>query len=202
MSGSPARDTPRLENVDTHDSQSVTSSQGPSVITVSANTSLQFPPSGTCGKSIRTRNAQLRPGIVHPQGIHPVLYRVKSLFGTGARLETVHMEVPLPDRMDLHTVMLDQFSVNILTGKHRIDVFHILIGDLVLVYTLLPSTKYMRERLPYLETVEEASHHRKPTIWRVDEFAFIHRDLTETLGYIVSVTSIYSSQHTGHHQDC
>ncbi|KAK6009884.1 hypothetical protein OSTOST_25158 [Ostertagia ostertagi] len=94
-------------------------------------------------------------GLFIHEGIHPVLYRVKSLFGQGARLESVHMEVPLPDRIDLHTITLDQFAVNVLTEKRHVDIFHLLIGDLVWVYSLTPSKKFLKEGVPYPETIEQ-----------------------------------------------
>ncbi|KAK6031461.1 hypothetical protein OSTOST_02387 [Ostertagia ostertagi] len=72
-------------------------------------------------------------GLRLHEGILPVLYRAKSLFGQEARLESVHMEVPLPERTDLHTITLDQFAVNVLTEKRHVDIFHLLIGDFVWV---------------------------------------------------------------------
>ncbi|KAK6031460.1 hypothetical protein OSTOST_02386 [Ostertagia ostertagi] len=95
-------------------------------------------------------------GLRLHEGILPVLYRAKSLFGQGARLESVHMEVPLPERIDLHTITLDQFAVNVLTEKRHADIFHLLIGDFVWVYSLTPSKKFLKEGVPYPETIEQA----------------------------------------------
>ncbi|VDM83254.1 unnamed protein product, partial [Strongylus vulgaris] len=60
--------------------------------------------------------------LVFDGDIAPVLYRVRTLFGNGAKLESVHFEVPLPDRLDLMIVTLDPYAINITSGKRAVTV--------------------------------------------------------------------------------
>ncbi|WKY06655.1 hypothetical protein Q1695_006667 [Nippostrongylus brasiliensis] len=128
-------------------------------------------------------------GLELDAGTRPVLYRVKSLFGSGLKLESVHIELPLPDRLDLHTVLLDQYATNIKTDMRGIDIMQCFPGDLIWVYSLAPTTKFAKTDMVAPTTIEEASLTRASTVWRVARFALIHRELQDTLGFVTQIVS-------------
>ncbi|RCN30977.1 hypothetical protein ANCCAN_23252 [Ancylostoma caninum] len=53
------------------------------------------------------KNTYVHGLVFDNDGTAPVLYRIKSLFGNGAKLESVFFEVPFPDRIDLQLITLD-----------------------------------------------------------------------------------------------
>ncbi|KAK6046750.1 integrase core domain protein [Cooperia oncophora] len=112
-------------------------------------------------------------GLVFDGDIAPVLYRSRP-----SSLETVHVEVALPDRLDLHTIQLDPYAINICTDQRGIDLTKILIGDLVYVYSLAVTMKFANSDMALPQTVGEAVAYRKPNVWRVARFALLHRDLS------------------------
>ncbi|RCN40314.1 hypothetical protein ANCCAN_13738 [Ancylostoma caninum] len=128
-------------------------------------------------------------GLVLDGGVAPVLYRIKCFFGLGVKLESVHAEVPLPDRPDLHTIQLDHFGINIKTGKRGIDITKMMIGDLVWVYSLAVTTKYATSDMEIPLTVGDAVRPRQPNVWRAARFALIYRELVPTLGFVTSMVS-------------
>ncbi|KHJ97949.1 hypothetical protein OESDEN_02067 [Oesophagostomum dentatum] len=143
-------------------------------------------------------------GLVLDDEIAPVLYRVKTFFGTGAKLESVHAEVPLPDRIDLHNIQLDMYGINIKTGKRGINITKMIIGDLIWVYSLAVTVKFATSDMCLPETVEDAVRPREPNVWRVARFALIQRNLEPTLGFVVSIVSkqnaIFKLYMKGHRQ--
>ncbi|VDK62524.1 unnamed protein product, partial [Cylicostephanus goldi] len=128
-------------------------------------------------------------GLVLDNKTAPVLYRISAFYSSGVKLSSVHIEVPFPDRLDLHTIQLDPVGVNIKTGKRGIDITKMIIGDLVWVYALAPTIKFATTKMALPCTVEEAFHARQPNVWRVARFALIHRDLMPTLGFVTSIVS-------------
>ncbi|KAK6009093.1 hypothetical protein OSTOST_26005 [Ostertagia ostertagi] len=127
--------------------------------------------------------------VCYHEGIHPVLYRVKSLLARSRAWSRVHMEVPLPDAVLIFIRSTLEHSRSRSARRNATWIFHLLIGDLVWVYSLTPSKKFLKEGVPYPETIEQACHHRRATVWRVDRFGLIHRDLKETLGYVITIAS-------------
>ncbi|EYC05456.1 hypothetical protein Y032_0082g1594 [Ancylostoma ceylanicum] len=128
-------------------------------------------------------------GLVLDGDVAPVLYRIKCFFELGVKLESVHVEVPLPDRPDLHTIQLDHFGINIKTGKRGIDITKMMFGDLVWVYSLAVTSKYATSNMEIPLTVGDAVRHRQPNVWRAARFALIYRELTPTLGFVISIVS-------------
>ncbi|RCN39765.1 hypothetical protein ANCCAN_14287 [Ancylostoma caninum] len=126
-------------------------------------------------------------GLITDKKIFPVLYRVKTLFGSGAKLESVHIELALPDRVDLHTISIDQLAINVATEKRGFDISLLVIGDLVWVFSLVPTSKFATSNLSPPADLRQASDPYSATVWRVHRFAFIRRYLEETVGYVVDV---------------
>ncbi|KHJ92750.1 integrase core domain protein [Oesophagostomum dentatum] len=128
-------------------------------------------------------------GLEFDQGIAPVLYRVKTLFGTGAKLEAVHFEVFLPDRYDLAIITIDQYAINVKTEKRGLDITKIIVGDLVWVYSLAVTTKFATTEHRKPTTIAAAYRLREATVWRVERFALIYRELRPTLGFVTRIVS-------------
>ncbi|VDP05777.1 unnamed protein product [Heligmosomoides polygyrus] len=61
----------------------------------------------------------------------------------GAQLEAAHLELPFPDRLDLHAIQLDQYGINIRT------------------------VRFQNSTIVAPVSVEEASLPRRPSVWRV-----------------------------------
>lgn len=126
-------------------------------------------------------------GLIIDGKTFPVLYRVKTLFGFGAKLESVHIETALPDRLDLQTISIDKFAINIVNEKRGFNVTQLMIGDLVWVYHLVPKSKFAKSNLAPLADLREANDPYSATVWRVHRFAFIQSSLKQTIGYVVGI---------------
>ncbi|EPB69860.1 hypothetical protein ANCCEY_11059 [Ancylostoma ceylanicum] len=130
-------------------------------------------------------------GLVRDGITYPVLYRLKTPFGNGAKLESVHIEVCLPDRVDLQTVSIDQFAINIRSGKRGFNPAKLLVDDLFWVYSLVPTSKFAMTQMPPPNNLRQACDPQNTTVWRVHRFAPIRRKLTlATPGYVVDVTKV------------
>ncbi|RCN30976.1 hypothetical protein ANCCAN_23251 [Ancylostoma caninum] len=93
------------------------------------------------------KNTYVHGLVFDNDGTAPVLYRIKSLFGNGAKLESVFFEVPFPDRIDLQLITLDQFAINIKTEKRGLDITKLIVGDLIWVYSLAVTTKFASTKM-------------------------------------------------------
>ncbi|EYC13995.1 hypothetical protein Y032_0042g652 [Ancylostoma ceylanicum] len=135
------------------------------------------------------KNAYVHGLVFDNDGTAPVLYRIKSLFGSGAKLESVHFEVPFPDRLDLQIITLDQFAINIKTEKRGIDITKLIVGDLIWVYSLAVTTRFASTKMQAPRMAATAAQLREPTVWRVARFALIHRELRPTLGFVLNIVN-------------
>lgn len=135
-----------------------------------------------------TNSDALVDGLVKDGQTYPVLYRIKTLFGTGVRLESVHIELCLPDRIDLYNISLDQFAICAKTGKRGFDISRAVVGDLVWVYSLVPTTKFASSDMAIPADLREASSPSSATIWRAWRFALIRHKSDEKIGYVVDVS--------------
>ncbi|KAL6742599.1 hypothetical protein Aduo_015737 [Ancylostoma duodenale] len=130
-------------------------------------------------------------GLVRDGYTYPVLYRLKTPYGNGAKLGSVHIEVCLPDRIDLQTLSLDQFAINVRTGKRGFDTAKMMVDDLFWVYSLVPTSKFATTKMPPPQNLREACDPQNTTVWRVHRFAPIRRKLTPaTPGYVVDITKV------------
>ncbi|RCN26969.1 hypothetical protein ANCCAN_27303, partial [Ancylostoma caninum] len=103
-------------------------------------------------------------GLVRDGYTYPVLYRLKTPFGNDAKLESVHIEVCLPDRIDLQTLSLDQFAINVRTGRRGFDTAKVMVDDLFWVYSLVPTSKFATTKMPPPQNLREACDPQNTTL--------------------------------------
>ncbi|RCN25882.1 hypothetical protein ANCCAN_28403, partial [Ancylostoma caninum] len=135
------------------------------------------------------KNTYVHGLVFDNDGTAPVLYRIKSLFGNGAKLESVFFEVPFPDKIDLQLITLDQFAINTKTEKRGLDITKLIVGDLIWVYSLAVTTKFASTKMQAPLSAATAAQLREPTVWRVTRFALVYRELRPTLGFVLNIVN-------------
>ncbi|VDP55475.1 unnamed protein product [Heligmosomoides polygyrus] len=137
-----------------------------------------------------------RTAVCPPEinGVRPALYQVVSKgYGQGAVLEAKDFFVPCPDHMELHCIVLDQYSVNVLAQTRGFDRTQLSVKDLVWVLSLRPT---QRAREDPENTLQQARKPRAtamdttlPYFFRAREFILVTppRDNRIVLGIVLSV---------------
>ncbi|KAL6737936.1 hypothetical protein Aduo_011538 [Ancylostoma duodenale] len=102
-----------------------------------------------------------------PQGKHPVLYQVAAIHSNHFVLEAKDFLVFQPDRLEVHCIMLDQFSFNIENNTYGYDGTLVFMKDFVWVYDprsrpskslwLASSVLVFREPSPWTPTPNTSS---------------------------------------------
>lgn len=128
--------------------------------------------------------------------ITPVLYHqiVATEYPTGVVLEAKDFFVMCPDRRDLHCIILDHHSVNIVSSCGGFDKALLSVKDLVWVYRVTPSRTALqnpaqileRSRIPRVVAID----HAIPFFWRVSHFALITPHVCHDYGLGVVVDLI------------
>ncbi|VDP34816.1 unnamed protein product [Heligmosomoides polygyrus] len=108
----------------------------------------------------------------------PVLYQVVATgHASGVVLEAKDFFVVGPDRRDLHCIILDHFSVDIVTSLYGINRDEVSVGDLVWVYDVLPTRSAYRnpERVLHLSRIPKAIAYDAgtPCFFKAHHFALI-----------------------------
>ncbi|KIH52158.1 hypothetical protein ANCDUO_17742 [Ancylostoma duodenale] len=129
-----------------------------------------------------------------PQGKHPVLYQVAAIHSNHFVLEAKDFFVFQPDRLELHCIMLDQFSFNIENNTYGYDRTLVSMKDFVWVYDVSPTISAIKEPMACLERARIprtiALDSNSEYFFRAARFAFVTPAVwTEcNLGVVLSIT--------------
>ncbi|VDO91203.1 unnamed protein product [Heligmosomoides polygyrus] len=150
----------------------------------------QPPPEAIAPKGVWT--SRLAPRYI--QGKRPVLYQIVAVKGNALILEAKDFFVFMPDRRELHCVLLDRFAFNVENSTYGYDRNVISVRDFVWIYDLMPVASVLaspaadleRARLPRTAALDS-----NPTFFfRVARFAFVTPPVWQEMRYgiVLSVT--------------
>ncbi|KAK5972130.1 hypothetical protein GCK32_006622, partial [Trichostrongylus colubriformis] len=128
------------------------------------------------------------------KGLRPVIYQIVAVKSNSLVLEAKDFFVFMPDRLDLHCILLDKFAFNVENGTYGYDRSIISVKDFVWVYDVMPVAAVLtspeadlaRARIPRTAALDT-----NPTFFfRVARFAFVTPPVwTEPrYGMVLSVT--------------
>ncbi|KAK6028645.1 hypothetical protein OSTOST_05270 [Ostertagia ostertagi] len=111
------------------------------------------------------------------KGLRPVIYQIVAIKSNSLVLEAKDFFIFMPDRLDLHCILLDKFAFNVENGKYGYDRSLISVKDFVWVYDLMPVAAVLaspaadleRARIPRTAALDTNS----TFFFRVARFAFV-----------------------------
>lgn len=113
--------------------------------------------------AFNSHSSTLAPPKFHD--ITPVLYQIVATgYPTGVVLEAKDFFVMCPDRRDLHCIVLDHHSINIVSSCRGFNKTILSVKDLVWVYRVTPSWSALRDPAHILERSRIASRGRLRSI--------------------------------------
>ncbi|CAJ0589338.1 unnamed protein product [Cylicocyclus nassatus] len=122
----------------------------------------------------------VRSSILLPpklKGSYPVLYQVAAIASNSLVLEAKDFFVFMPDRRELHCILLDQFSFNIENNAYGYDKTLVSMKDFVWVYDVSPTITALRSPARCLQLAREprtaALEINSAFFFRAANFAFV-----------------------------